>query len=175
MKLLRSHGRVENNGINYFSSNENSDYIYPGHNLRFPTISAALGISQLNKFEKIKEMRIKNAEYLTNNLSDIKDITFPKVNKKTTHVYQMYTIGLKDKQIRDNLQKHLEKKGIMSKIYFTPIHLSELYTKRYEFKKGDLPQTEKISESILTIPMYPKLKKEELDYIILSIGEFFRK
>jgi perosamine synthetase len=175
MKLMRSHGRVEENDGDYFSQVKDNDYIILGHSLRLPSVSAALGISQLEKIEKIKEMRIKNAEYLTKNLSKIKEIKTPTQVKGFTHLYQMYTIKLKDKETRDNLQKHLKENGIMTKVFFPPIHLKTFYTKKYGFKKGYLPKTEGISERVLTLPMFPHITKEELDKIIDNIKEFFEK
>jgi perosamine synthetase len=175
MKLIRSHGRFEINPGDYFSKTENNDYISLGHNFRIPTMSAALGISQLEKLDKIKDMRIKNAEYLTNNLAKIKEITTPPINKKNIHVYQLYTIQLKDKATRNKLQKYLENKKIMSKIYFAPIHLNTYYKLKFEHKKGDLPITESISDTVLTLPMFPHITKKELDEIIMHIKDFFNE
>ena len=175
MKLMRSHGRVEENDGDYFSQTEDNDYIILGHSLRLPSVSAALGISQLEKVEKIKEMRIKNAEYLTKKLSKVKEITLPNQVKGFTHLYQMYTIKLKDKETRDRLQEHLKEKGIMTKVFFPPIHLKTFYKKKYGFKKGYLPKTEEISEKVLTLPMFPHITKEERDQIIDNIKEFFEK
>ena len=69
----------------------------------------------------------------------------------------------------------LSKKGIMTKIFFSPIHLTKFYKRgRYAGTKN-LEVTEKVSDQILSIPMYPGLKKDELDYICDSITEFIEK
>ena len=57
----------------------------------------------------------------------------------------------------------------MSKIYFDPIHLKTLYTKNFNYKKGNLPNTELISQKVLTLPLYPTLSTKEMDYIIDTI------
>jgi len=89
------------------------------------------------------------------------------------HSYMMYTMRLKNgKRFRDQLQRHLIKKGIQAKIIFEPIHLSDFYKKKFKFKKGVLPKTEEISNEVLTLPMYPQLKKEEMDFMVESISEF---
>jgi perosamine synthetase len=175
MKLIRSHGRFEINQGDYFSKTENNDYISLGHNFRISTMGAALGISQLEKIKEIKDMRIKNAEYLTNELSKIKGITSPPTNKKNIHVYQLYTIQLENQSTRNKLQKYLESKKIMSKVYFTPIHLNTYYKLKYGYKKGDLPITESISDTVLTLPMFPHITKKELNEIITHIKEFFNE
>lgn len=63
-------------------------------------------------------------------------------------------------------------KGIMSKIYFDPVHLSYFYKKKLNYN-CDLPVTEKISKKILTLPMHPGLKEEEIDLIVNEITNFY--
>jgi len=172
-KLLRSHGRVELTE-DYFSSTKDNDYIEAGYNFRMPTICAALGLSQFSKIEKIIKIRREHGHYLSEALSKIDSITIPKELDEHFQVYQMYTIQLKDKKTRDALQQHLVKNGIMNKIYFEPVHLKTLYKKEYGYKEGDLPKTEGLSNSILNIPLYPDMKKDDLDYMIKTIQNFFK-
>lgn len=170
-KLIRSHGRLEL-AEDYFASTGDNDYIQVGYNYRMPTMLAALGISQLNKIKKIIEMRRKNAHYLNENLSKIKGISVLKEIKGHFQVYQMYTIRLENEKIRNGLQDFLSQKGIMTKVYFSPVHLKTIYKKAYGYKEGDLPKTEALSKRVLTLPLYPNLNKKELDFIISSIKEF---
>ena len=170
LKLLRSHGRLINN--NYFSSNDIPKYVTLGYNWRMSSMTAALGISQLHKFEKLINLRRKNAKYLSSRLSKYKYINVPKEPTGYRHVYQLYTIQLENSKIRNNLSKFLTKKGIMTKIFFEPIHMTDFYKKQVFGKSPKLPITENTYEKILTLPMHPGLKKEELDYICDSVGEF---
>lgn len=172
-KLIRSHGRVELSE-DYFSSTKDNDYIVPGYNFRMPTMLAALGISQIEKIDKIIDMRRKKAAYFDSLLSKIGGIIIPKEQKGNFSVYQMYTIKLKNPSKRDLLQKFLADKGIMSKVYFNPVHLKTIYIKEYGYKEGDLPKTEEISRCVLNIPFYPQITEQEIDYISDSIKEFFK-
>lgn len=173
LKLIRSHGRAE--ATDYFSSSQQLDYIQLGYNFRMSNILAALGISQLKKINKIIEMRRRNAVYLTKKLSKIKDIITPKPPKNYFHLYQMYTIKIKSgKRTRDELKNHLNNKGIVAKIYFDPIHLTNFYKKTFNYRRDDLPITEKISDQVLTLPMYPHLTKKEMDYLIKEIKNFYK-
>lgn len=169
LKLICSHGRTEN--VDYFSSGEKVDYISLGYNFRMPTMIAALGISQLKKIEKITEMRRKNAQYYTHNLEKIDGIEPPVPPNDFHHVYQMYTIQTRN-NIRDKLREYLANKGVFTKIYFDPIHLTKFYRDTFDFREGDLPITEEISKKVLTLPMYPMLSKEEMDYIVTAIKIF---
>ena len=171
LKLIRSHGRVDS--INYFQNPDVSDYVNIGYNWRIPTISAALGLSQLSKLPKIIKMRQDNAQYISSHISKHEKIETPSPKSGSDHIYQMYTIRLENKILRDTLQSFLTSKGIFSKIYFYPIHLTKFYKDKFGTKPGSLPVTESLSERILTLPMFPNMTNEEKKLIIDSIDEFF--
>ena len=172
LKLIRSHGRQENS--NYFTTSEYIDYTQLGYNFRMSDITAALGISQMKKVEKIIEMRRKIAEYMTNKLSKIDGIILPNTPEDYFYVYQMYTMRIEGgEKVRDDLMNHLSKKGIATKIYFHPVHLTEFYKKKFGHNGGELPITEELSKQVLTLPIYPTLAIGEMDYIIGTINNFF--
>ena len=169
LKLIRSHGRLETQ--DYFTSTEYMDYITLGYNFRMSNIIAALGIAQLKKIDKVIAMRRKNAEYLSARLKqETTEMVTPNPLKDYYHVYQMYTISANN--YRDELAKYLADSGIMTKVYFSPIHLTHFYKNELGYA-CELPVTEKISEQVLTLPMYPTLTKKETDFIIDKIKSFF--
>ena len=171
--LIRSHGRVEQPGTNYFSNINEMDYIQIGYNYRIPTICGALGISQLEKIDKIIELRRKIGKFYDNNLSKIPQIQiFPEI-KDSRNVYQLYSVLLKNPEKRNELQAYLLEKGIYTKVYFFPIHLKSFYREKFGYKKGDLPITEKLSDKIVTLPFSLRFKESDQDYIINCIRDFF--
>ncbi len=171
LKLIRSHGRQENS--NYFTSSEYMEYVTLGYNFRMPNIVAALGISQMKKIERIIEMRRKNAEHMTKELAKIKGVITPNSPNDYFHVYQMYTIRMKNgKKIRDDLMKYLAEKGIMTKVYFHPIHLTQFYRNKLGHKRGEFPVTEELADQVLSLPMYPTMTKRESGYTIKTINDF---
>jgi perosamine synthetase len=88
-------------------------------------------------------------------------------------VYQMYTIKLDDERKRDALQVFLTEKGIMSKVYFNPVHLKTIYSSAYGYHAGDLPVTEELSRTVLTLPMYARMTDEDIAYLVGAMREFF--
>jgi|APSaa5957512576_1039674.scaffolds.fasta_scaffold03302_3 perosamine synthetase len=170
LKLIRSHGRQINS--NYFQTNETPNYVSLGYNWRMSSMTAALGISQLKKIEKLISKRRKNANYLSSKLKKHSEIILPSDYKNHKNVFQLYSIRITGKNLRNNLMKFLKKQGIMSKIFFEPAHLTKFHSKNIN-KKISLPVTEKISQQILTLPMYPGLTKNEMNFICDSIDEFF--
>jgi perosamine synthetase len=168
MKLIRSHGRLET--ADYFSTTAVMDYVSLGYNFRMSNITAALGIAQLNKVEEIIRMRRADAAYYIQRLkAEVPDCVISEPPEDYFHVYQLFSIRVKD---RDALMQYLENKGIMTKVYFSPVH----YTYFYCSQVGDsynLPITEKVSEDILSLPFYPGISRDDIDYVIDSMKEFY--
>ena len=171
LKLIRSHGRLDTH--NYFSSIEKPNYISLGYNWRMSSITAAIGISQLSKINKLIMLRRKKANYLSTRLEKFEHIKLHKEPKGFTHAYQLYSIRLSSKNERDRMIEFLAQKGIMSKVFFHPIHKSKFYQNDKNNYSTNLQTTEFVSNTILSLPMFPDLKLEEMKYMIDSISEFF--
>jgi dTDP-4-amino-4,6-dideoxygalactose transaminase len=165
LKLIYSHGRVENEN-DYFTTVNELDYIQAGYNFRMSTITAALALSQFNKIDKIINLRREKARFYNDELSKINGVKTPTELDNHYQVYQMYTIQLENEDEREKMQKELTKAGVMTKVYFEPIHLKTFYRKKFNNKIGDLPITENISRCVLTLPLYPSLTELEMDYIV---------
>jgi perosamine synthetase len=171
LKLIRSHGRAETG--NYFSSTDYMDYVALGYNFRMSDITAALGIAQLKKIDTLIDIRRRNAGMLSAGLSRIAGIEVPSPPDSLFHVYQMYTIRVNEgKEKRDALSAYLARQGIMTKVYFHPVHQTQFYRDRLGYK-CDLPITEKLSRQVLTLPMYPALTEHEIDLVADQVASFF--
>lgn len=172
VRLFRSYGRMMSG--DYFSSSGDIDYVEAGYNLRMSSILAALGISQLNRVNDLIAMRRKNAQYLNNRLSDVKELILPKPPSNEFYcVYQMYSIRVKEgKKKRNELMQHLKDRGITSKVYFDPIHKYSIF-QELGYGSVKLPTTELLASEVLTLPMYPHMTKDELNYILEAVIEFF--
>ena len=169
LKLIRSHGRLESG--DYFSTVGLFDYIELGFNWRMSNLTATLGISQISKADKIIELRQKNVAYLSKRiLEETDEIIIPEVPKGYNHVYQLFSV-LANK--RDELIDYLSDNGIASKIYFDPVHKSEFYKNKLKYA-DILPVTEKIYEKTITLPMFPTLTTEQMDYMAETIGKFYK-
>jgi len=172
LKLIRSHGRAED--IDYFSGEDYMDYINLGYNFRMPDMIAALGISQLKKVDKLIQIRRNCAVYLTSLLSEVEDVIIPSFSSDTFHVYQEYYIRIKSgEETRDAFKKYLAENGIGTRISFPPIYKTKFYRKLGH--EDNLQVAERISSCALTLPFYPTLTNEEMDYIAKIIKEFYEK
>lgn len=139
---------------------------------RLDTIQAAILNLKLTYLEGWNNKRRDHASKYNLLLNDVTQVETPKEEAYGEHVYHLYVIcTLK----RDELGVYLKSKGIETEIHYPiPIHLQEPYIK-IGFQKEDFPITEKKSNSILSLPMFPELKDEEITYVCKSIREFFKK
>lgn len=139
-----------------------------GRNSRLDTIQASFLNVKLKYLDECNELRRKNANLYINNLKHIKDINLPIYDNNCTPVYHLFVI----KTIyRDELKKYLEKKNITCLIHY-PISLSETEALK-DFKFTDLNNCIKNSNEILSLPMYPELTEEEINYVCDNINNFF--
>ena len=170
LRLIRSHGRGQR--TSYFDSTVGPDYVTLGYNFRMPTVLAALGRSQLAKIESIIAMRRQAASRITRALKSLDGIRAPLEMEGCRHVYQLYTVLLDNSDARDGLKSHLEERGIMSKVYFDPVHLTELYRTKHGHASGDLPVTEDLGKRVLTLPLFPGMKDDEAKTLTDAIKEY---
>lgn len=153
------------------------DITEPGFKYNMFDIQAALGIQQLKKLEKFISTRQDYAHRYDAAFKLIPEITTPYVNKNIRHVYSLYTIKVNTKGLkikRDAIVDELKKKGIGVSVYFIPLHHFTLY-KKMGYKKGDFPVAEKVFNSIISLPLYPKMTKNDIDYVSNTLIDIIQK
>lgn len=131
-----------------------NDFVSLGYNWRLSELQCALGISQLARIKEIIKKRKANAKYLC------KLLDIPYLDKS---VYQLFTIRKSEKAI-EALKERLKNNYIDWKVYFNPVHLTPFY-KSLGYKEGSLPVTETVSKEVITLPLYPDLTRQEMEYI----------
>jgi dTDP-4-amino-4,6-dideoxygalactose transaminase len=139
-----------------------------GYNSRLDTIQAAILSVKLKYLDDWTKKRREHAEVYNSAFKDLDMIT-PKEENFNYHIYNQYTIAVKN---RDELRNYLKEKQIGHDTYYpVPLHLQECY-KFLGYKKGDLPVSEKKAEEVVSIPIYPELTEEEQEYVISTIKGF---
>lgn len=143
-----------------------------GYNSRLDELQAAVLSVKLPHLSTWSENRRKHAAYYTEKLNETvgSHVITPTEMEGNYHVYHQYTLRVEK---RDELQAFLKEQGIATMIYYPiPLHLQPVF-KELEYKEGDLPITEKAAKEALSLPMFPELKKEQQDYVIEKIVEFY--
>jgi len=142
-----------------------------GYNYRLDEMSAALGVSQLERIDEILDKRAKVAEQYISRLKEIDEVIVPQVHSDVKMSWFVLVVRLKEPIDRDEVINYLKMKGIASKPYFPPIHLQPFYVKQYGYKKGDFPFTERISRQTLALPFFNSITEEEIDLVIHSLKQ----
>lgn len=140
-----------------------------GYNSRLDPIQAAFLRIKLKYLDKWNQHRSLIANRYSNNLRDIPDLGLPQVPTGIVPVWHLFVITYAD---RDQLQKYLNQQGIGALIHYpVPPHLSDAY-QELGYSAGDFPITEKLADTVLSIPIGPHLSMEDADYVIEKIQEF---
>lgn len=143
-----------------------------GYNSRLDELQAAILSIKHKKLAEYNKKRRSIAKNYSEQLGELKNtITTPAEKKGNYHVYHQYTLRVKE---RDKLQAYLKENGIASMIYYpVPLHLQPVFSD-LGYKEGSLPVTEKATEEVLSLPIYPELTADDQAYIIETIKTFYQ-
>jgi dTDP-4-amino-4,6-dideoxygalactose transaminase len=142
-----------------------------GHNYRMEGIQGAVLGVKMRHIEAWTESRRRNAARYNELLKSVPGICTPKEMPYAKHVYHLYVVRA---ERRDELQKHLESKGIATGLHYpVPLHRQQAFA-HLGCKPSDFPVTERLAGEILSLPMYPELTAEQIQYVCDSISEFCR-
>jgi len=157
-RMLADHGRLEK-----------YTHKMAGYNMRLDGLQAAILSVKLKHLSQWNQRRREIANYYNQHIS-IENVILPKVAQFNEHVYHLYVVQVPR---RDELIQFFKENGIGAGIHY-PIPLPHQPAFDYlGHKPGDFPVSEKLALSILSLPMFPELTTEQLDYIIFKLEEFY--
>ena len=144
-----------------------------GVNSRLDTIQAAILDVKLTYLDNYNAARQWAAGFYDSELAGVKQIRLPKRNSYSSHIFHQYTIVLDDSLNRDDFKDYLNQKGVPSMVYYpVPIHLQKAF-KDLGHSKSDFPVSERLSKSVLSLPMHTELDEEQLEKITQTIKSYF--
>jgi len=157
------------NMLRNFGQKEKYKHLILGENNKLDNLQAGILRVKLRHLEKWNNKRLKKA-IIYNNLLKKAPVITPQIFPEYTHIFHLYVIRSKK---RNKLMKYLSSKGISIVMHYPiPIHLQSAY-KQLGYKKGDFPTAEMLSEEILSLPMFPEIKEEEIRYVCREIENFY--
>src|SRR5690606_1060832 len=160
IRMLRNYGQ-----------REKYHHVVQGYNRRLDTIQAAVLRVKLRYLDQWNDARRQHATRYNVLLSDA-PVTPPVVADQAESVWHLFVIGTPQ---RDSLRKYLIEQGISAGMHYpVPIHLQPAYAD-LGYKKGDFPVSERSSEELLSLPMYPELTEDMIDYVSEQIHTFMRR
>jgi dTDP-4-amino-4,6-dideoxygalactose transaminase len=142
-----------------------------GENSRLDTLQAAVLGVKLKYLDAGNAARRAAAALYTGQLAGVGDIVTPAIRGGSEHVFHLYVIQTGH---RDELQRHLLEQGVECLIHYpVPVHLQKAYASK-GWKQGDFPLTEHLAGRILSLPVFPGITGEEIEYVCDSIRAFYR-
>src|SRR5216684_1020373 len=158
IRTLRNHGQSEK-----YRSSE------PGWNSRLDELQAAILRVRLRHLSNSQRARQSNAAEYTRLFSQVPGVMPPIEPEGCEHVFHQYTIRIEQ---RDALQRHLAQRKIGCAVYYPcPLHLQQLYAS-LGHRASDFPHSERAAQEVLSLPMYPELRKEHVALVVEAVTEF---
>lgn len=169
LQLLRSHGIDKTaHQLSETGAPWAYDMVTLGRNYRITDIQAALGISQVKKIDMFVQKRTQLSRLYQELLQDIPQIEVPMTRNDVTHAWHIYTILLSGVK-RDAVFSFLKSHNIGVNLHYIPTYHFSYYQKNHHQNPNRFPVTEDIFRRIITLPLYPGLREEDVVYIVETL------
>jgi len=154
--MLRDHGSLRK-----------YEHSLPGFNFRLEGLQGALLGIKLPHLDQWNGERRKIAALYNEKLRDA-NFVLPVEMPYGKHVYHLYIVQIEN---RDEVKQYLAERGVDTGLHYpVPLHLQEAY-RQLGYKKGDFPVSERLSQHILSLPMYPGLPVEAVEHVVQVLAE----
>lgn len=173
-RLMRLHG-INHDVWDRFTNGKVSweyDIIAPGFKYNLPDINASIGLAQLERADSLRDERQRCASYYFENLSNISALDLPVCHgPMENHSWHLFPVVLKpDSPIpRDEFIRKMADYGIGTSVHYKPLHKMKYYKETYSLDPKDFPNTERIWNGTVSLPIYPDLKKSQLKFVCNTI------
>lgn len=179
VKAMRLHG-INRDVWDRFTATTPSweyDVIAPGYKYNMPDINAAIGLAQLERAEEARKKREECCRHYHKHLADIPGLELPGIICDwSEHACHLYPVLLTDTApvSRDSVITDLASMGIGTSVHYKPLHRMTYYQKTYDLHPENFPNTEKIWQGTISLPVYPGLSNDELNYICQSLRKILK-
>jgi dTDP-4-amino-4,6-dideoxygalactose transaminase len=143
-----------------------------GFNYRLTDLQSALGISQLKKMAKFKKRRREIVSEYNQAFASVPNLITPVEKKGLDSVFHLYVVQIDFDQIgksRKEVMEELKEKGIGTQVHYIPVHLQPYYQDNFGYKEGDFPVAEAYYSRCLSLPLYPKMSREDVQRVIAAV------
>jgi len=175
VKRMRLHG-IDRDVWDRYTENKPSweyDVVAAGYKYNMPDINAAIGLAQLEKAEEFRAERQRVAEYYYKHLAPLKqflDLPISHVPFQD-HAWHLFPVVLKENAPleRNEFIEKMAASGIGTSVHYKPLHQMTYYKKKYQLRASSFPNSERTWKGNVSLPIFPYMQEEELDYICKTI------
>jgi len=179
MKLTSMHG-LSRSPWQRHNGDRSWDYqiVAPGYKYNCTDIAAALGIHQLGRAEEKRRCRESIARAYREALADVAELQLPPDPPDHIHAWHLFPIRLNQPRLsldRSGFIEELGKHGIACSVHWRPLHLHEYYRRRSGWSAEQLPVASSEWQRLISLPLFPSMREEELQYVIRVVAEICRR
>jgi perosamine synthetase len=167
MRQFRNHGITTDHRERSESGLFTYEMVELGFNYRISDFQCALGASQLQKLPLWLERRRSLAERYDEQFDGHDYVTPLKTSADRTHAHHLYVVRLKSE--RDRAFRHLRERGIGANVHYLPVYLHPFYRDKLGYVKGLCPVAEAVYQEILSLPLFPRMNFEDVDYVAANL------
>jgi UDP-4-amino-4,6-dideoxy-N-acetyl-beta-L-altrosamine transaminase len=173
LSLLRTHG-IDKNAMDRYGPGASwaYDMKYLGRNYRITDFQAALGISQLKKLDGFIQKRNEIARTYDGLIKDVDFIRLPAVKGNVRHAWHIYTVLLYEPVNRDDFFNYMRTENIGVNVHYIPAYRHSYYRNVFGIDPEDFPHTENVFKKIITLPLYPRMDEENINYVCDKIKSY---
>ncbi len=175
IRLMRSHGMTTLTLDRHRGRAHSYDVIELGYNYRIDELRSALGLVQLAKLEQNNRRRSEIVAQYIERLQNVPFIQIPFANFEHRSAYHIFPVLLNKPIDRYWLMKQMKSAGIQTSVHYPPAHLFSVYNRKFGYNRGDLPVTESVADRELTLPLYPTMEIEQIDFVCNTLRELLSR
>jgi len=175
LRLLRFHG-IERDAWKRYGKGGNPEYDVKmaGFKYNLTDIQAALGIAQLSRLDEFNGQRKQLADLYRRGLDGVEGLELPGVPAYShTHAWHLFVIKVVSLD-RERFLEKLSEYQIGYGIHFPAGHRLSYIRERYKIKKGELKETERASTQLVSLPLFPDMKEDDVSYVCEAVREILR-
>jgi UDP-4-amino-4-deoxy-L-arabinose-oxoglutarate aminotransferase len=175
LRLLRFHG-IERDAWKRYGKGGNPSYdiMEPGYKYNMPDLLAALGLAQLDRWKALNARRQELARLYLDGLQGLPGLDLPKVPLYDhVHAWHLFIIKINDYS-RDKFMKKLASCNIGYGLHFPPTHTLSYVKTQYYVRNKSLPETNRAAEKIISLPLFPDMRDDDVQYVCAAIKEILR-
>ena len=175
LKMLRNHG-IDKSALDRFGPEAGwaYDLKFLGRNYRITDFQAALGISQLKKLDEFIRRREEIVEMYNEAFEDVPEIEAPVMKPYAKPAWHIYTVLLNGID-RDNFFSKMRERDIGVNVHYIPIYRFSYYQEQFNINPEDFPVTEEVFNGIITLSLFPKMKDDEIFYVIEAVKKVIKE
>ena len=175
LRLLRFHG-IERDAWKRYGKGGNPSYDIagPGYKYNMPDVLAALGLAQMERWQEFNRRRARLAQLYLDGLKDISGIDLPQI-PEYDHIHAWHLFVIKVRALnRDEFMNRLSDYNIGYGLHFPPTHSLSYVKERYASSVGLLPETGRVADKIISLPLFPDMREKDVEYVCSAIKEIMK-